>query len=985
MNRLFIDTSNGFTFKASSQFVFWFENGQSVNLTYVKKIAFMSDSQTETVSVPQESCFFLINDSAFESQPQISLTDEKYFLLSDLKSSSITSAGSQYTAKDGSTKYIHLFYLCARSEDAGQFTDTFTIGDESYGVGADFYNEDEVLDSNLENLGIEIPKTIQKAIYESNIREEANDNILMNRKWKELLIEYWDIVARKGSYKSLISSLKWFEYGDLVKIMEYWKRDDTHRRTYISNDIEQIMGDMFRKQLSVMSKTTYIGLYLALEQASHLSTIDDTFPLYGNMRTFAAEDDDMLSARINEAQNYNSETEGVGLPNDTEPQILQIGMGTSIDDGGNEYKWNLQADVNYSNSASFSGANLTVIGGGFETNTMIFNENIPELIEISSKWSAKDLSLKMTLLGNFYSTYFMPIHLDLIHSTIENLVFTNVIKAFSTGSIYREDYLDFCEAASVTVEGPSTLFMKSMDCYSDSLTILGVKEYIPERPVLGFSPTPIERSFSDTEGQSSIEDIIMMAENMKCCFGAHAKLRAEMGRGLTGDDFIKTVKIDWVTDSGSTFTYTDTHVAITSNENGVYSEEINLLLTEAGEYEICLSFYAASGKIYTGRVKLSVLESADNIIDIYKIVRKDTSEWADTKLTVKDGKCGKYMCISDGDGEMTLSLSDFCTSIVSDPVDFVHTSFIHSSKIDFNRCVGLNHVIMVPVAPGVMLKKGDLEYNIYEEGTDRLFREVSEYWWMVVDKHTAATIEGSLSISPEKVLIGLRKEFTISSDRKVLAKKKYYYNDIEYSVDITQISCNIVSHVRSGSRQEVTFHPLSDTAEVNLLGAHTATIAVRPDYNYRSPKAKNDTEKVEVVCPIGVRYVSEDRFVPLFHDLEPLTANNNTISIDEAAVAVPRFSRVKAVSDSVITLHRCANGEEHSTITGRNAVEDTDHNPTVIDKLQTSPIAYAQTIAGAYRRAILEEGFYDISLDYSLDGDTRDTRRIYKRGAIRIL
>ena len=42
--------------------------------------------------------------------------------------------------------------------------------------------------------------------------------------------------------------------------------------------------------------------------------------------------------------------------------------------------------------------------------------------------------LKMTLLGNYFSTYFMPIHLDLLYSSVENIIFDAIkIKTYSSG------------------------------------------------------------------------------------------------------------------------------------------------------------------------------------------------------------------------------------------------------------------------------------------------------------------------------------------------------------------------------------------------------------------------------------------------------------------------------------------------------------------------------------------------------------------------
>ena len=47
--------------------------------------------------------------------------------------------------------------------------------------------------------------------------------------------------------------------------------------------------------------------------------------------------------------------------------------------------------------------------------------------------------MKMTLLGAFYKRYFMPIHLDLLHATFENKVFSNSIKIVADHLLTRHD------------------------------------------------------------------------------------------------------------------------------------------------------------------------------------------------------------------------------------------------------------------------------------------------------------------------------------------------------------------------------------------------------------------------------------------------------------------------------------------------------------------------------------------------------------------
>lgn len=82
--------------------------------------------------------------------------------------------------------------------------------------------EDERLDINLRNLGINIYKEAEFIFKESDIQEHSVDYIRLNRKRKEMLSIYPEIFNYIGSYKSLIHAIDYFGYNDL-KLYEYYK------------------------------------------------------------------------------------------------------------------------------------------------------------------------------------------------------------------------------------------------------------------------------------------------------------------------------------------------------------------------------------------------------------------------------------------------------------------------------------------------------------------------------------------------------------------------------------------------------------------------------------------------------------------------------------------------------------------------------------------------------------------------------------------
>lgn len=414
----FVDlkTGNLFHIKSGDPYTFWFEDGQSLNLNYVKKICFISNEASAYVELnsPVFSILKLNQDiPRFNETNGEIINAKRYIDLDLLKTNQYLMTGYAYTLPGTmDTVYIYMLYIMGSSKDSGEIRDKFKINGEEFEVGADFYAPNEILKSNLENFDISLPEAIQKAIFDVDVHEESNDNITLNRKYKELLMNYWDIVANKGSYNSLLNSLAWFEWGDLVRIEEVWKRHGRRIENYFHTELNHEIDEEFLLQLAHNSKTTYIGLYMALSkitrnkdgQLEYCDAIGGSSPITGYEtgsavhNTFQQDED-----TINE---MGWEISRVGqtphqTPQQPAPVPGQITEHISVPAGRNR-------DV------------------------MVYNEPNPNLELVSTKWNLLELCLKMTLLGNFYSTYFMPIHMDLIHSTIEHWVFAYTQKLLNT-------------------------------------------------------------------------------------------------------------------------------------------------------------------------------------------------------------------------------------------------------------------------------------------------------------------------------------------------------------------------------------------------------------------------------------------------------------------------------------------------------------------------------------------------------------------------
>lgn len=502
----FINLETGYIFNGDNPYVFWFENGQSTELIYTKQIGIYSDSSQLNISMPDNNIFSLIN-------PNIMINEENingfvYHDLNSLKCSTYTSTGTVYN-----DKYIHVIYIIASSKEIGEFIHTFTINDISYNIGADFYNENESLYINLSNFGIEIPESIQKTLYITNVYEDKKDNITLNRKFKELLINYWDVIANRGSYKSLINAVKWFEWGDILKLREIWKKEDSIRTLFDSRELSSMMQDKYISTLSCYSKTTYYALYISKENI------------------------------------------------------------TNIYD----------------------------------------NEGNPSLEFSSFKWPIIDIMIKMSLLGHFYETYFMPIHLDLIHSTIEDVVFTNTIKILQ-GS-YRDRYDYFCDFENIhcNINDTDEFLLSNVSCQVNKNTPMSSQwrdqEEYSDMYIIG-----VDENVDTVNDGNEAKTFYSQIYN-----GPGVLVPIELSFKLNSMDFIKNEKVTFIHDKKDDWDTFVLNKVYKSSRDGKCHINFKLLCTKEKQYDIRLQLESASGRILTKRIQFNVIDTFNPSLNIYKL------------------------------------------------------------------------------------------------------------------------------------------------------------------------------------------------------------------------------------------------------------------------------------------------------------------------------------------------------------------------------
>ena len=336
---IFIDEKTGKRYSTPAQtegdggviinHTFRFDDQQSIGLFYQKRLFFLSDLNSINVSIPDNDIFFLYDTESIE---------DTSVNLEDIKTLSLTLTGEAI-----GSYYLYCINVGCTSATVGEFTEQIAIGDNIYNISADFYGQQEELEILLHNQGVNLPRDIQRAFYDTNVHSMTTDWIVLNRKYKEFLLNVMDILYKKGSYQSLISDLDWFEYGDAIKLYEFWSTPKIS--TLYQHELTTLYTDALKELISMYRKTTFVAISLSLDE-------------------------------------------------------LKMRDGCVVEYSTNE-----------------NGEKL-----------------VPLTEAIAHKWSREDLMLKMTLLGNYFSTYFMPIHLDLLYSSVENIIFDAIkIKTYSSG------------------------------------------------------------------------------------------------------------------------------------------------------------------------------------------------------------------------------------------------------------------------------------------------------------------------------------------------------------------------------------------------------------------------------------------------------------------------------------------------------------------------------------------------------------------------
>ena len=226
----------------------------------------------------------------------------------------------------------------------------------------------------------------------------------------------------------------------------------------------------------------------------------------------------------------------------------------------------------------------------------------PVLEFISSKWSFNDLSLKMSLLGKFYEEFFMPIHLDLIHSTIEDIVFTNIIKVNQSAKLDRTDHVYNFEYVESSINDGDVFYLSDITQPVPSNTITAI-------------------------GWNDTYDILekdVESDETKYYSGAGTVVPITLKFPIsTFGDFIKSEQISFNTYFGDWETHKFYHHFKNVVDNYI-EVPLNLICTREQDYDLRMQFETASCRVYTINLKFEISDINNIDIMLYKYKKKDS-------------------------------------------------------------------------------------------------------------------------------------------------------------------------------------------------------------------------------------------------------------------------------------------------------------------------------------------------------------------------
>lgn len=629
----FINIDTNRVFNGDAPYIHWFEGQQSVDLIYTQRICVLSDTETIHISIPENPVFHILDVSKIGVN-EVVMNQVTYQDINGMYCNELDDTGIPYD-----NYYVHMLYFSACSSNVMEARENFFIDEEPYIIGADFYPEREELKLNLANFGVEIPESVQRAIYPSNVHEEAKDNILLNRKYKELLMDYMSILGNKGSYESLLNSLHWFEYGDLLTIKEFWKHKEWERIIYNDQSFTQVLSERSKHLLTNFAKTTYMGVYLAMQTEKRNKDVDQDGDVIYDQETYTERS--KYDAIVNAVTDPAVPKDLISTGEHSVDTLTQIGTGgTTISEPLDPH-------------TDMIGANWMQSSEQLANIERFIAEPIPALEKASYIWGRTDLSIKMALLGNFYERYFMPVHLDLIHATIEDIVYTNAIKIIPQGHMSRTDHIEHLHDVLCNISNGQTFLLGDVTVQADNRTpfhinwkdtwngttydydlhtIIGVDEAFDH--IIHDDDELKTWAVNRFQGVGAVIPMDFVIRASERVFNDHGE--------IVSQDLIHKVTMT-INDGSEEWPVMEFNKIFEPDMDNNIHIKFNLLCTKDAEYDLRMQFYNTNGQSYYKHIRFTVIDTRRVGLTVYKMKTIPKYNTIESMKLMNGKEAGEYM------------------------------------------------------------------------------------------------------------------------------------------------------------------------------------------------------------------------------------------------------------------------------------------------------------------------------------------------------
>ena len=139
----FVDLNTGAIYNGDAPYIHWFDDEQSTNLVYLKKLCVISEDEYINIEL-NGTVFSLLNMDLLPSSNNETINEFTYKDISQFKTNHIKSTGFEYNGY-----YLHMIYISSQSKNEGEFLDDLYINDKKYIVGSSFYDKYEPNKINL--------------------------------------------------------------------------------------------------------------------------------------------------------------------------------------------------------------------------------------------------------------------------------------------------------------------------------------------------------------------------------------------------------------------------------------------------------------------------------------------------------------------------------------------------------------------------------------------------------------------------------------------------------------------------------------------------------------------------------------------------------------------------------------------------------------------------------------------------------------------